>query len=458
MRLLIYRLLFLIFFLLSSCFDGNRIRNWSNIQNNGVLRVLTTNTANTYFKGKDDQVEGFEYELSKNFAKQHNLKIEFTIKDSIDDIIQALKNGEGDIAAAGLTITDKRLNFFSFSPSYLDVKQAVVCGQDAQKIKSLNELEQMNFLIQENTSYEENLKRLKKEKLKKLSWIQVEGANSDILLQKVWKETNLCTIVDRHILSLHRRYMPELKEVYVFKQKEQIAWAINKENDKLLSVLTDWFNHRKTRTLIKDLKRKYFDFIDFDPYNLKTFIERIKTRLPKYKKLFQEAAKKYNIPWRLLAAVGYQESYWNPEAKSPTGVTGLMMITQRTARELGVKDRKDPKESIFGGAKYLRKLIDRLPEYLREKDRIWFALASYNVGYYHLRDALALAIWQNENPTKWHSVQRVLPLLSHKKHYKRLPYGHARGLEPVIYVKRIKDFYDILKKKEGPVAPIKVFN
>jgi membrane-bound lytic murein transglycosylase F len=107
---------------LSGCFDGNRIRNWSNIQNNGVLRVLTTNTANTYFKGKDDQVEGFEYELSKNFAKQHNLKIEFTIKDSIDDIIQALKNGEGDIAAAGLTITDKRLNFFSFSPSYLDVK------------------------------------------------------------------------------------------------------------------------------------------------------------------------------------------------------------------------------------------------------------------------------------------------------------------------------------------------
>ena len=174
---------------------------------------------------------------------------------------------------------------------------------------------------------------------------------------------------------------------------------------------------------------------------------RIKKRLPKYKETFVKASKETNIPWELLAAVGYQESYWNPNAKSPTGVRGLMMLTRRTAKEMGVKDRTDPTQSIMGGARYLKKLLKRLPDYLDESDRIWFALASYNVGYYHLRDALALAIWQNKNPTKWYDVSQVLPLLSHKKHYKRLPYGHARGLEPVIYVKRIKDFYDILLKQ-----------
>ena len=126
------------------------------------------------------------------------------------------------------------------------------------------------------------------------------------------------------------------------------------------------------------------------------------------------------------------------------------MLTRRTAKEVGVKNRLDPSQSIMGGAKYLKSIMKRLPEYIDQEDKTWFALASCNVGYCHLRDAMALAIWRNKNPTKWHSVQEVLPLLGHKKYYTRLPFGHARGFEPVIYVKRIKDFYDILQRTKIP--------
>ena len=136
----------------------------------------------------------------------------------------------------------------------------------------------------------------------------------------------------------------------------------------------------------------------------------------------------------------------------------MMMLTRRTAQEMGVKNRLNPKQSIDGGARYLKKLIERLPIYINNDDKIWYALASYNVGYYHLRDSMALSIWQNENPTRWHSIEKVLPLLSHKKYYKKLPYGHARGLEPVLYVKRIKNFYDILKNIYRKTAPIKVYD
>jgi len=251
--------------------------------------------------------------------------------------------------------------------------------------------------------------------------------------------------------------MPELNATFKFKKNDLIAWAINDDSDKLHKVLTKWFKKKETKSHVTELKRKYFDFIDFDPYNVKTYIDRIVKRLPKFEAKFKEAGKKYNLPWELLAAVGYQESYWNPNAKSPTGVRGLMMLTRRTAKEVGVKNRLDPFESIEGGAKYLRKIINMLPHYLYEDDKVWFALASYNVGFYHVRDALALTIMQNEDPTRWHSVETVLPLIAHRKYYKRLPYGHARGLEPVLYVNRIKDFYDILLKKDKYLAPIKVY-
>ena len=444
-----------LFIFFDSCYVGPRVREWDEIQESKELKIATINSSHTYFQSKDDVTEGFEYELVSNFAKKFNLTPVFIVADSIEEVIELVQKGEVDIGAAGITHTKKRDKTLSFTTAYFESEQSMACKQ-SYKINTLDDLKGLKIIIPQNTSYVDTLHKLKKT-IKEFSWTEVEATSSESLLQEVWESEDLCTIVDSHLLNLHRRYIPELNITYHFKQKDQIAWSLNKQNSTLKKKLNQWFKLKTTKNYIGDLKRKYFDFIEFDPYNIKTFYKRMESRLPKYIDLFKAAAIKYELPWELLAAISYQESYWNPRAKSPTGVRGLMMLTMKTAKELNVTNRLDPKQSINGGAKYLKKLIERLPPYLKINDKIWFALASYNIGYYHLRDALALSIWQNEDPTKWHSVQKVLPLLSHKKYYKRLPYGHARGLEPVLYVKRIKNFYDILKKQFGPSATIRVY-
>ena len=186
--------------------------------------------------------------------------------------------------------------------------------------------------------------------------------------------------------------------------------------------------------------------IDLPWYETQRFYYHIQTRLPMYKKQFQEAAEKHGVPWTLLAAQAYQESRWDKHAKSPTGVRGLMMLTRDTASSLGIKNRLDPEKSIKGGARYLAYLFDQIPEEIAHPDRTWIALAAYNVGLGHVKDAQQLATRFNKNPESWSELKTVLPLLAKKKYYKQLRYGYARGWEPVHYVKRIRTFRTLLEQ------------
>ena len=164
--------------------------------------------------------------------------------------------------------------------------------------------------------------------------------------------------------------------------------------------------------------------------------------------MFVEAAQRYQLDWRLLAAMSYQESYWNPRAVSPTGVRGIMMLTEATARQLGVPDRMDVRQSVHGGGAYLRTLIDRLPADIPEPDRTWMALASYNVGYNHLEDARILTQKQGADPNKWNDLKERLPLLAKAAWYTKTKHGYARGYEPVQLVNRIRTYYEVLKKSD----------
>lgn len=174
------------------------------------------------------------------------------------------------------------------------------------------------------------------------------------------------------------------------------------------------------------------------------FAQRIETRLPRYKGLMQSAAQNHGLDWPLVAAMSYQESFWNPDATSPTGVRGLMMLTQETARELAVQDRLDPRESIHGGARYFAQLRERLPASVREPDRTWMALAAYNMGMSHLEDARVLTEHLGKNPNQWADLKQQLPLLQQSRYYHYLPNGYARGKEAVAYVERIRQYRTIL--------------
>lgn len=413
----------------------------------GKLKVLTRYGSTTYYEDRDGRLAGIEHDLAEKFAQFKDLELEFILKDSVDDVIKGLQRGEGHIAAAGLTKTKKRSKQFLSSPSYQTIKQEVVCHKSV-KIKDLEDLIGKTILVISNSSYTERLSKLQqKEKLSDLDWSTSDKLATEQIFQLVWEKKVNCTIADTNIFNVHRRYFPDLRNPISISDEQELVWFMPKEEVALQKVVESWFEKMESEDKLTALKDFYYGYVDdFDLYDTQVFLKRIEERLPKYVDLFKKAAEKYKFDWKFLAAMAYQESHWNPKAKSPTGVRGIMMLTQPTAKSLGVTNRLDPEQSIMGGAAYLRRVMGKFPSFIPEEDRKWMAIASYNVGYYHLRDARSIAVIKEKNPNRWSDVKSVLPLLSRRKYYKRLMHGYARGVEPVVYVERIRNYYDLLTK------------
>jgi membrane-bound lytic murein transglycosylase F len=171
----------------------------------------------------------------------------------------------------------------------------------------------------------------------------------------------------------------------------------------------------------------------------------MQSRLPLYKKWFEEAADESSQDWRLLAAIGYQESKWNPHAASGSGALGLMQLTLQSATAVKVANPADPRQSIFGGARYFRSIYEKIPAHVSDPDRTWFALAAYNIGYGHVEDARVLAQKAGRDPDSWDDVRRFLPLLSEEQWYTQTANGFARGSEPVRYVDSVRSYVDLLE-------------
>lgn len=188
-----------------------------------------------------------------------------------------------------------------------------------------------------------------------------------------------------------------------------------------------------------------------DDFDTRAFVARARQQLPKFRHLFEQHAQ--DLDWRLLAAVSYQESHWKPDARSHTGVRGLMMLTNATAKEVGVKNRVDPAQSVRGGAHYLRQLVERVPATIAPKEKIWFALAAYNMGYGHMMDARKLTRLRGKNPNSWDDVRQSLPLLHDARWHRKTRYGYARGREARQYVKNIRRYYQNLRLLEAAQQP-----
>jgi membrane-bound lytic murein transglycosylase F len=219
----------------------------------------------------------------------------------------------------------------------------------------------------------------------------------------------------------------------------------------LRKTVNKWFAMEETQQLIQGLKDYYYGHLeDFDYVDLARYRRRIRHRLPKYQEHFKEAAGKYGLDWHLVAAQSYQESHWNPRAKSFTGVRGMMMLTQDTAKTLGLKNRLAAKDSIFAGAHYLSRLHEQVGEDVPEPDRTFMALAAYNLGFGHLADARKLTKRLGKPENSWHGVRSVLPLLQQKKYYRTLHHGYARGREAVQYVDRIRTYHQVLNMAMMP--------
>lgn len=419
--------------------------NIDDLKKQGELVVLTRNAPTTWYLGRDGYA-GFEYDLVQSYASENNLKVRFTVIDNFDELLAAIQNGEAHIAAAGITRTAAReKQGYVFGPDYQQVQQQVVCRRSNMALpKSIDDLVARKLTVISGSSYAETLQHLKL-KYTRLEWEEVSDISTEQLLEQVWKKEIDCTIADSNIIKISRRYYPELATTVSVSDNESLAWVVSPKWKELAESIEQWLVKINENGDYAAIEEKYYGHIQlYDYVDNRSFTRRINTRLPRYRKYFEKYAKKYNLPWSLLAAQAYQESHWNPRAKSPTGVRGMMMLTLNTAKSVGVKNRLNPVQSIRGGAKYLSQMIKRIPKEVLDEERVWYALAAYNVGMGHLRDAMTLARQKNLNANKWVNLKTVFPLLSNKKYYRKLKYGYARGSEPVRYVQRIREYQQVL--------------
>ena len=259
-----------------------------------------------------------------------------------------------------------------------------------------------------------------------------------------------CIITDHHAARDLQRFYPALSLGKKVSETIKFKWVTTKEKETYLGKdLTAFSNQFSRDGNLEKLKEKYFGHLHrLKRQDIDAFLRRIDSTLPKYKSIFQEAGRFYNTDWRLIAALGYQESHWNPKAQSPTGVKGLMMLTKPTASRLGVTNRYDARQNIFAATKYLNTLNATLPRKIKEPDRTWMALAAYNVGPGHVADARILATRLGLNPNFWVSILKTLPLLTKKKYYSTVKRGYARGGEAVNLVQRVRNYHEILLSRK----------
>lgn len=411
------------------------------IRDSGVLRVGTLNNQLSYYIGAEGPT-GLDYELAQTFAKKLGVKLEITAMFTLSELFPALERGDIDIIAAGLTMTPDRLQGYHPAPAYYYASQIVVYKKGQRRPRDLDELAQNNkrLAVVKGSSHEQKLKHLLTTH-PTLKWQSIPESDINDLLIKVATGELDYTVADSVDVALLQRTHPDIAIALELTQDEPVSWFVKQSgNDSLYALMIEFFGQMKQNGTMTLLEEKYFGHIDqFDYVDTRAFLRAVNTTLPQWEALFKQYANGFD--WRLLAALSYQESHWNPQAVSPTGVRGMMMLTLPTAESVGVTNRLDPEQSIRGGSEYLRKMIARVPDSIEDHEKVWFALASYNVGFGHLMDARRLTKAQGGNPDTWVDVKQRLPLLGQRKYYIQSRYGYARGNEALNYVEGIRRYY-----------------
>ncbi len=408
------------------------------IKARGELRVSTLNSPLTYFTTPQGP-SGLDYELAKSFANYLGVKLVVIPHQNINDLFDDLDDDNADILAAGLIYNRDRLSRSSTGPAYYSVSQQLVYRLGTTRPKTFADIKG-KLAVASGSAHVSTLKQLKQNKYPDLSWEASSDMTSKELLEQVADGKLDYTIGDSVTIALLQRIHPQLAVAFDITDEEPVTWYLKRsDDDSLYAALLDFYSQRVEDGTLARLEEKYLGHVgSFDYVDTKTFLSAIDSVLPTFRSLFEKYASE--IDWKLLAAIAYQESHWNPQATSPTGVRGLMMLTRATAEGLGVTDRLDPEQSIQGGALYLQRLMEKVPDTVPEDERIWFALAAYNMGWGHMLDARKLTKSQQGNPDSWVDVKQRLPMLSQKRYYPSLTYGYARGREAYNYVENIRRY------------------
>lgn len=422
----------------------------------GSLAMLTRNGASTYYIGPDGAT-GPEVELTREFTAHLGVELEIEVAEAFNQLWGLLESRRGDLIAANLTRTPERERAFTFGPDYLETSTVVVYRRGQKRPRSLQDMAGLNIMVIAGSSYEEALVTAQQE-VPELEWEPRSDVGMESLLLAVADGAIDATLVDSNIYDLNKHFYPRVAAGFTLPGTLPHAWAFPAgQDDSLVDEAAVFISQFKEDGRLAALHENFYaPKKRMGRVGMFQFMQQVRNRLPPLLPVFQEVATAHDMDWRLLAAMGYQESHWDPDAISYTGVKGIMMLTRKTARQLGVTDRLDIGQSIEGGARYFLGLRKRIPQRIAEPDRSWLALAAYNMGMGHLEDARVLTQKQGGNPDSWDDVKQRLSLLSQEKYYRDTRYGYARGFEAQQYVENIQSYYGTLKWMDTRDHPLLV--
>ena len=434
--------------LLSGCFDTPPLGPMSQGEE---LVVVTRNTPTTYyFDG--DRASGFDYALVKAFAREHGMRLRIRVAFSLHEVFETLDKGEAHLAAAGLSQSTMRDARFLASGPYQQQQPLVVYRSGSLRPRSLGDLVGRDLVIVAGSSHRETLIALK-QGIPELSWREIPAADSMELMQLVTNKTADLAIVDSIEFSIQQQLFPRIVAALEIGDTAPVVWYLpqSASAEASLEMVNAFLASARSSGQIAQLEREHFGrWKHASRVGSITFQRKVQEDLPEWQPLLETVGREYQMDWRLLAAMAYQESHWDPDARSHTGVRGMMMLTRATANELGLEDRTDPRESLRGGARFFKNLLRRLPSDIREPDRTSMALAAYNIGMGHLEDARIMTQQAGGDPHLWPDVRAHLPKLQNPDYFPLTKFGFAEGEQAATYVDNIRHYEGLLSLQGLP--------
>lgn len=409
----------------------------------------------SYYLDAEGKPAGYTHDVVQAFAARYNWTVQWKETDNYSELFSTLRKHGAHFLAANLISASVDEQQMLPGPMLFETRVVVVTRYPSPRIRNLADLSKLKLAVALGAGHISLLDSAKR-KYPKLTWTVLEDIFPEGLLAKLDEMEFDAVVVNEQDFDLARNQYPALRIAYELSKHEPVVWALPHGGSKsLLSKLNRFFiEARRDGTLRQIYERHYGHVRRLEPADIEGIMNRRLSTLSRFRPYFHEAQEQTAQDWRLLAAIGYQESKWNPFATSPTGVRGLMMLTGETADRMGISDRLDARQSILGGAKYLALLKDSLPDRISEPDRTWLALAAYNQGLGHIEDARRIAQAKGLNPDSWADVKQTLPLLARGGFEQFTKYGYARGGEAVIFVESIRNYYDILLRLEKEHKPL----
>ena len=425
------------------------------------LTIVIRPGPTTWVLDGDRDAAGLDRDLAVLFARERGLALRIIAADNPPQALADVAGNNVSIAAGGLyrpvaSVPSGTADRFLYTTGYYSVEPVLVYNTDGFKPESWADLAGETVGIVDGTGLESGLARIRSDH-PDVQWRPLALAGAEGLIEQVSEGTLSYAVVGSNDAAVARNVFLNVETAFAVGPKQDLVWVLPAAEAALRDAINAFFDRVRKDGTLQRLIDRYFGYSQrVERIDAGVFQERIHSALPAFTGLFQQAQQETGIEWRLIAAIAYQESHWNPAATSETNVRGMMMLTEETARRMRVDDRLDPRQSVMAGARYIADLKHALPERIHEPDRTWLALAAFNIGIGHLEDARVLAAKRKLNPDSWSDLKKTLPLLAQADAADGTKYGFARGGGTVVFVETVRAYYDVLLRLREPYYGVRL--